>query len=69
MKIPQITVLDELGAAIWDGSLLTFARDNAFDYEQTHELCNQLRPTSDGKLEPAFIGGGAAPEFMVLVQS
>lgn len=67
MNIPTITVMDESGAALWSGSLTQFARDNGRDVAQ--EVIGQWRNSIrvNGQLEPAFIGGGAAPEFMVLM--
>lgn len=65
--IPTITVLDDHGAHVWTGSLTQFARDNSRDL--VRDCIAQWRTSLDvhGLLEPAFVGGGAAPEFSVLL--
>lgn len=64
---PTVTVIDETGIAVWSGSLTQFARDNGRDVAA--EVIGQLRESIrvNGRPEPAFIGGGAAPEFAVLL--
>lgn len=63
MKHAQITVMTEQGEHVWDGSLLQFARDNGMDREEIADLIAELR----AEQAPAWIGGGAAPAFMILL--
>jgi hypothetical protein len=67
MTIPQVTILDGDGSHVWDGSLLQFARDNSRDLAR--EVIAQWRTSLEvnGRLEPAFVGGGAAEHFQVLL--
>jgi hypothetical protein len=62
-----VTILDGDGYRVADCSLLQFARDNGRDL--TREVIAQWRASLEvnGRLEPAFIGGGAAEHFQVLL--
>ena len=67
MNIPEVTILDGDGSHIWSGSMTAFARDNGRDVAR--EVIAQFRASLavHGRLEPAFIGGGACPHFSVLM--
>lgn len=67
MKIPGIVLCDGDDREIWSGSLHDFGRRNGT--EVVREVIAQFRASLkvNGRLEPAFIGGGAAPHFMVLL--
>lgn len=63
-RIPFVVLFDE-GREVWAGTLTQLARDNSRDL--VRDIIRQWRTSLDvhGSPEPAFIGGGAAPEFMV----
>jgi hypothetical protein len=59
--------MDGDGCYVWTGSLTQFGRDNSHDL--VRECIAQWRAClADGRIpEPAFIGGGAAEHFNVLL--
>lgn len=65
--VPQVTILDGDGYRVAECSLLQFARDNGHDL--CREVIAQWRASLEvnGRLEPAFVGGGAAEHFQVLL--
>jgi hypothetical protein len=71
MKLAAVVLMDESGAYVWEGTLTQFFRDNAMDRDQRREIVRGLRPRADMPefSEPVFIGGGAAPEFALLLSS
>lgn len=62
--IPQCVVMDETGGAVYEGSLMTYLRENAMSYENGRRVVQQLRPQEDGRMEPAFLGP-AGREHMI----
>lgn len=56
--IPQCVVMNHTGEAVYEGSLMSYLRENAMSYENGRDVVRQLRPRSDAdnRLEPAFLG-------------
>lgn len=67
LHIPKVVIMDGDGRYVWSGTLTQFARDNSPDVAR--ECIAQWRASiADGRMaEPAFIGGGAAAHFEVLL--
>lgn len=66
MRIPTIVLMDAAGRYFWEGTMTQFARDNGHDVAR--DVIAQFRESVDhGRVEPALIGGGAAPHFSVLL--
>jgi hypothetical protein len=65
MKHAQLVVMDAQGAIVWEGSLYRYCRDNSMDRMETRQLIGELTELNDGRPEPVFVGGGAAPLFML----
>lgn len=65
--IRHIAILDADGAEVWTGTLHEFGKSNG--REAVAEVVAQFRQSLavNGRHEPAFVGGGAAPEFAVLL--
>ena len=66
-RIPAIAVLDATGSEVWSGSLHAFGQSNG--REVVADVVSQFRRSLavHGRHEPAFVGGGAAPEFAALL--
>jgi hypothetical protein len=68
MKYADVVLMDEQGADVWEGSLREFFRDNGMGRADARAIIDQLRPRQDtGHMEPATIGGGAAPQFELML--
>jgi hypothetical protein len=62
--VPQCVVMNESGEAVYEGSLMSWLRENAMSYANGHSVVKQLRPQEDGRMEPAFLPAPAR-EFMI----
>lgn len=66
-SIRDVLVLDGDGREVWAGSMHDFGRANGRNL--LGHVVAQMRSSIEvhGNYEPAFIGGGAAPHFQVLL--
>ena len=67
MNLATVSLMDSEGALTWTGSLLALAHDNSMNRAEVREIVETLRGREGWPPEPAVIGGGAAPEFMVML--
>lgn len=66
LKLARVVLMDDRGAAVWDGTLRQFFRDNHMTGADAKLVVEQLRPRGH-LMEPAFVkmGGGAGVDFML----
>jgi len=65
VKTAILTVLDDAGHPVWEGSALEFARANEMTRDDVAEMVACLRGVPGEPPEPYVVGGGAAQLFYV----